>query len=335
MMNVSDFFSLLRKSDTILSPKQTRDLEEMLAEYPYFQTARALYLKGLKNLESYNYNKELKITAAHTTDREVLFDFITSRDFDQNKIANNIIGRDRKLEETDTIAEVVEPSPTINTFLGESDEEPLPQRKKHADDILDPKLFSNKEDKQEIEDDVESSDKLKSEETTKVDGIEDTIGKQVVDHSNKPADAPLEAENLQESPEEQLNLGKPLQFNKNEKHSFMEWLQLTNQKKFEKPLPKEQEKEQKKKFELLDKFIQSNPKIIPVEKLESEVDISESTSIAKNELMTETLARVYLEQKKYKKAIKAFKTLSLKYPEKSSFFADQIEAIKRLRKDKD
>ena len=334
MMNVSDFFGLLRKSDTILSPKQTRDLEEMLAEYPYFQTARALYLKGLKNLESYNYNKELKITAAYTTDREVLFDFITSRDFDQNKIANNIIGRDRKLEETETIAEVVEPSTTINTFLGETDEDPLPRHKKHADDILDPKLFSNKDDGKEIEAVVESIEKLTTEKLNN-SGVsaDENLAPKVSNET--PSTATQENEISQESPEEQLSLGKPLQFNKNEKHSFMEWLQLTNKKKFEKPLPKEQEKEQKKKFDLLDKFIQANPKIIPVEKLESEVNISESTSIDKNELMTETLARVYLEQKKYKKAIKAFKALSLKYPEKSSFFADQIEAIKRLRKDKD
>ena len=47
--------------------------------------------------------------------------------------------------------------------------------------------------------------------------------------------------------------------------------------------------------------------------------------------MTETLARVYLEQKKYDKAIKAFKILSLKYPEKSGFFADRIKAVKFLQ----
>ena len=46
--------------------------------------------------------------------------------------------------------------------------------------------------------------------------------------------------------------------------------------------------------------------------------------------MTETLARVYLQQKNYKKAIKAYEILILKNPEKSGFFADQIRAIKKL-----
>ena len=47
--------------------------------------------------------------------------------------------------------------------------------------------------------------------------------------------------------------------------------------------------------------------------------------------MTETLARVYLEQKKYQKAIQAYEILILKYPEKSSFFADRISDIKNLQ----
>jgi cytochrome c-type biogenesis protein CcmH/NrfG len=50
--------------------------------------------------------------------------------------------------------------------------------------------------------------------------------------------------------------------------------------------------------------------------------------------MTETLARVYLEQKNYDKAIQAYTILSLKYPEKNSFFAGQIRAIKKRQKDK-
>ena len=48
--------------------------------------------------------------------------------------------------------------------------------------------------------------------------------------------------------------------------------------------------------------------------------------------MTETLAKVYVKQQKFKKALLAYKILSLKYPEKNSFFADQIKAIKELQK---
>jgi len=48
---------------------------------------------------------------------------------------------------------------------------------------------------------------------------------------------------------------------------------------------------------------------------------------APENLMTETLAKVYLQQNNYHKALQAYKILSLKYPEKSGFFADQIRSI--------
>ena len=98
-MNVSDFLHILQESNTILSPQQTRELEGIIEEYPYFQAARALHLKGLKNLDSYKYNNALKVTAAHTADRDILFDYITSQEFIQNNIAETITGRGSKLEE--------------------------------------------------------------------------------------------------------------------------------------------------------------------------------------------------------------------------------------------
>ena len=296
-MNVSDFIHILQNSNTILSPKQTRELEDIIEEYPYFQAARALHLKGLKNLDSYKYNNALKVTAAYTTDRDVLFDYITSKEFVQNNIADAIAGRGSKLEDQNAISEVIEPNPDAESMLAISDEPALPQNIKDAEQILNPALFESKTSEQQPE-------------------------------------PPVTKEESQ--PETDLNLGKPLPFTKKEKHSFTEWLQLTTHS--EEPEPEEnvmEELERKKKFELLDKFIENNPKIVPQEASNTKVDIKESTKFDKNELMTETLAKVYLEQKKYKKAIQAFKILSLKYPEKSGFFADQIRAVKKLQKEKE
>ena len=45
-------------------------------------------------------------------------------------------------------------------------------------------------------------------------------------------------------------------------------------------------------------------------------------------LTTETLAEMYVEQGHYERAIQAYHILCLKYPKKSSFFADRIEQIK-------
>jgi len=285
-MNVTTFIQLLQQSGTILSPKQTRGLEDILDEYPFFQAARALHLKGLKNLDSYKYNDALKTTAAYTTDREVLFDYITSSEFSQHQIANSILGRTTKLEDKEIIAEEVVSNPKTNTILGETEaKSPLPQNIKDAEQILNPGLFENKE-----------------QPPTAKDG---------------------------------LNLGKPIPFSTQERHSFNEWLQLTSKKPIDRDstAKKPSLKEKEKKFELLDKFIENRPKIIPKDDSTTKVDIKESLKLDQNQLMTETLAKVYLEQKKYKKAIQAFKILRLKYPEKSSFFADRIREVKLLQKE--
>jgi tetratricopeptide (TPR) repeat protein len=85
-----------------------------------------------------------------------------------------------------------------------------------------------------------------------------------------------------------------------------------------------------KKLDLIDKFIENNPKISPIAK-DATVKAIEPIADDNSYLMTETLARVYLEQKKYQRAIQAYEILILKYPEKSSFFANRISDIKILQ----
>ena len=107
---------------------------------------------------------------------------------------------------------------------------------------------------------------------------------------------------------------------KAEKYSFLDWFDIISD-----DIPKVDEK-----FDLIDEFIKNSPKI----KINNDYEVRSSFKTdqkIKDELITETLAKIYVKQEKFNKAIKAYEILSLKYPKKSSFFADQINDIKKLK----
>ncbi len=89
---------------------------------------------------------------------------------------------------------------------------------------------------------------------------------------------------------------------------------------------------------LIDKFLSGQPGSVKREKTpQSDLpenfdnEIIEKSVSENDELITETLAMLYFEQKKYDKALEAFQKLSLKYPEKSVYFASRIEEIEKLK----
>ena len=124
-------------------------------------------------------------------------------------------------------------------------------------------------------------------------------------------------ENLAQSVEnDQQQITVP---NENNLHSFLQWLEVIDDKTTDRT---------PSKFDWIDDFVAQNAKIIPAKSTTSKKDLSKENPLSKNEIMTETLAHLYWKQKKYDEAKKAFKILSLKYPEKSGLFADHIRQIK-------
>lgn len=267
-MNLTDFTYLLNKPEAI-NDRYAEALDNVLESFPYFQSARVLKLKHLYNNDSFYYNYALKVTAAYTTDRSILFDFITSDSF----VAVQKGLYEKKLEEL------------MNMHVVGSEEIVIKAGPVQANPLEQSILTSIKE-------------------------------------------ATLTEE---QRAEEKLAIGKPLEFSKNEKHSFQEWLQLSRLKRIERAeSPLQTGDTKKKKLELIDKFIENNPKIPPITK-DADIPVVKPAEEDTSYLMTETLARVYLEQKKYSKAIQAYEILILKYPEKSSLFADRIADIKILQ----
>jgi len=99
-----------------------------------------------------------------------------------------------------------------------------------------------------------------------------------------------------------------------------------------KPESENVSQEDNQKRDLLDAFLLNQPRIPAPSNDKQEVldDISMDSLQEDESFMTETLAGIYMKQGYYLKAIKAYEKLSLKYPEKSIYFATQIEKIKEL-----
>lgn len=126
--------------------------------------------------------------------------------------------------------------------------------------------------------------------------------------------------------EKELNIGKPLDFTEDETHSFAEWLSLTKVKKINRTANQNQ-------GDLIDTFIENEPSISKPKKetFFSPAESAKESLLENDSIVTETLARVYLEQGHYDKAIASYEKLSLKFPQKNTFFANQIKLIYDLK----
>jgi len=109
---------------------------------------------------------------------------------------------------------------------------------------------------------------------------------------------------------------------KTEIKTFVNWLEQVNLV----PIDRSNESS------TIEKFISKKPKlnIKSIEEPEIHED-NESTELIKESLVTETLAKLYVEQKNYEKAIQTYKILILKFPEKNSYFASAIKKLKKLK----
>lgn len=107
-------------------------------------------------------------------------------------------------------------------------------------------------------------------------------------------------------------------------NTWQNWLKIDRK---EPEVSKEEIKEK-----AIEKFIENEPKI---SKLKEEINfVVKEKADDISHLMTETLAKLYVEQRLYSKAIKAYEALQQKHPEKADYFAEKISEVKDLRTNK-
>ncbi len=231
------------------------ELRTLLARYPYFQTARLLYLKNLYLLHDASFGEELRKAALYVADRRVLFYLIEGDRFTLTPLkkqaeAAEQPGLDRTLS-------------LIDAFLSSQTEETESLHLPPADITMDYTSYLLREEKADAPSD--DAPKLK--------------GQSLIDDFIENADeAPL--------------LSKP----------DVKKTETTVQEAVE--LPEEDEKEADE-----------------VEKAPEGEDES---------YFTETLAKIYVKQQRYSKALEIIKKLNLNYPKKNAYFADQIRFLEKL-----
>lgn len=113
--------------------------------------------------------------------------------------------------------------------------------------------------------------------------------------------------------------------------SFSQWLKSSQRTPDEDENPTEETDVVNEKFKVIEEFLDKNPKITPSKEYKPSIEFQSKNNENLSHLMTETLAKIYVEQNKFDKAIKAYTILRLKYPEKSGYFADQIKEIQELK----
>ncbi len=226
----------------LLNRETLYELRTLLARYPYFQTARLLYLKNLFLLHDITFGEELRKSALYVADRCSLFTLVegdrrTLKALEHLKVTDDTPGVDRTLS-------------LIDAFLSTLPEEPT------------------------------------------VPGIITLPVEAATDYT-----AYLMQDILEES--KMVDEGP--------KMKGQEWIDHFLEKSEEQPL------------------ISS---VVEDDEDETEVKIEEEPE--DESYFTETLAKIYVKQQRYSKALEIITRLNLKYPEKNAYFADQIRFLEKL-----
>ncbi len=274
----------------VLSADTELILTGLLKEFPFFQTAQLLYAKNLFNQSSINYTNQLKVAAAYSGDRSVFYKLISRKKKEEMSVVGKV--QPVVVEVQPVVVEVQPVVVEVQPVIVEV--QPVVEQV--------PALAGAKA-------------LLVESEQVLVEAAPIIVVPKSTQLEIKPV--PLEIKPVPPAVQEG--------FNKAANHSFGDWLKQTRSARGTRASDRQQ------MLDLIDKIIKEEPRISkPRADFYSPVNMAKKSLDKEEAPVSETLAKILVNQKKYHKAIRAYETLSLNYPEKSTFFATQILEIKKL-----
>ena len=313
-MQAKEFINYIKNPNS-LEKESVKELQKLVNDFPYFQSAHLLLSLASKKWDASVYQKSLKKTAIVVTNRSHLFNLIQ-----QFEISNTVIedSYNQKL----VVEEVLEPIDST----------------KELNILKATELLIENSDSEITETEFQQKTKPNAEEV-----LENEIAKQVVS-----AIVEKQMFNLSDT---------QLVFNQNkEPENFTDWLRLIQKSnkqlsaenildintdnntdiktRLEKGKIITQESALNKKLKnlaLIDKIIEKSPgqiKIKDDQKFYSPEQNAKESLLENEHLVSETLAKIYALQGSVNKAVRAYEILSLKFPQKSAYFASLIQKLK-------
>ena len=263
-----------------LKGEAVQEMEQLVADYPYFAIGQALLTIAYQNTDDQRYDSQLRRTAALMPNRDKLRLF-------------TVIAKHRFESEPDIPAlpdEFMPAAPEANTPTDNvfSSIESIETKEEQNSGIIREKVFIIPEiDLSGSQEELSAEMALLEEKRKSLDELKAII-----------------AARLKQIEEEK------------------------QKKETEQPEPKKLSRK-----ELIDKFILENPSISrPKAEFYNPISVAQNSIIDQENIVSETLAKIYEKQGYFEKAISIYEKLGLKYPEKSRYFAAQIE---RLRESKE
>jgi tetratricopeptide (TPR) repeat protein len=277
-MKKQEFIDYL-KSPGSLTMGSIGPLEQLVHDYPYFQTADMLYTLNLSKENSIKFSDQLKVSSAYAPDRRVLKQLIQSI---QHITKRQEVASENKEGQKETSVQEIAIAEEDNIRLADEDLN-LP----HLIDIFQTEL-----------DKIESipKDSYEFRHLQSLAGKLESLLKEHIQLKQTTPDHYFEEYNLSHLEESPAQEKKPISGS-----------------------------------DLIDKFIKENPRIVPEPQTVffDPVDFAKQSLIDNDEIVSETLAKIYYRQGNLAKAIKIYKKLSLLNPEKRFYFAGRIEKIRK------